>query len=344
MRKVLMFLFITIFIVTSCQKTPDHITENGNGIKLAEKETVIVLDSNNTLESDDMSEIPERLQLSEEFDDYSVNIDSDITRPKTELTSGQISAESVSLELVRDVLNPDADWDERDGAYYIMVPESERQPDTSEYLFSLSYGEDIENQILYDSYGYSEDFPADAETLNESDWTDEQRFYFEECQNYVYELLGKMSLSYQIIDYNLEGTKETWYSSFGLAFSIDGIPTCNISNSKAENIKNIHGSMSVNTDTVNGFYINGNYGATSNGTVEMLPWEDILKTFMAGIGESNAGRLLQEINITKIQIEYLVYDDCRYVPVWTFYNTIEGVDCTPIMCINAETGSIEYAW
>lgn len=55
--------------------------------------------------------------------------------------------------------------------------------------------------------------------------------------------------------------------------------------------------------------------------------------------------MINEFNISNIQLEYWVYEnDLSYVPVWTFYMSQDGLDEAPICCINASTGVVLYQW
>ncbi len=101
--------------------------------------------------------------------------------------------------------------------------------------------------------------------------------------------------------------------------------------------------MNLNPDQIGGIYIPANYAVATSEDASLMPWEDVLAFGKHRLNRASHTRGLQDIQISKIQLEYLVHDDLTYVPVWTFYNTANDLE-TPMTCINACTGEVEFEW
>lgn len=344
-RIVALVLMFTIMMLSACQKTPEKVTENENGIKISdEKETYLNLESETTMTTEAF-EAPDHISETYTEEDYTVNIESDIVLQTAAVTSGQLASEEISLETMKDVLNPNAEWILRDGVYYVLRPESEQQEDQVDYSTYLMKNQDIENQVTYD-VKFTQDFPTTADFIEKSLWTEEQSRFYEEAKQYAENILQTLGYTYVIESGELWGKDTQWYASFGLVYALDGIPLCDLSSMGVDNVKSVSGQMSATTDQVGGLILDGDYSVAESTPVELLSLDSIIKCFVGSVGQGNAGKLLGNVNITKIQLEYWVNNDLSYVPVWTFYDTQEeaGGFEVPITCIQASTGEIMYQW
>ena len=344
-KRIIALMLMFTIMLSACQKTPEKVTENENGVKISdEKETYLNLESETTMTTEAF-EAPDHISETYTEEDYTVNIESDVVLPTTAVTSGQLVSEEVSLETMKDVLNPYAEWVVRDGVYYVLRPESEQQEDQVDYSVYLMKDQDIENQVTYDVM-FTQDFPVDADFIEKNLWTEEQNYFYEEAKQYAENILQTLGYTYVIESGELWGKDTHWYASFSLVYTLDGIPLCDLSSMGVDNVKSVSGQMSATTDQVGGLVLNGDYSVAESMPVELLSLDSIVKCFVGAVGQGNAGKLLGNVNITKIQLEYWVNSDLSYVPVWTFYNTQEemGELEVPITCIQASTGEIMYQW
>ena len=344
-KKIAVLALTAAVMLSACQKTPEKVKENENGVKISDEvETVLNLESETTITSEKF-EVPDHISETYTEEDYSVNIESDIVLPTTSVTSGDLTAEEISLEKMKDVLNPNADWVKRERGYYVLLPEAQQSTENVDYSICLENSAEIEGQVKYD-IGYTDDFPAAAEYIEKSLWTDEQASFYEQAKSYAESILQALGYSYSITGGELYGTQDNMYASYSFCYGIDGIPTVDISSMGEDSAKSTIGQIDVTTDQVGSLTINGDYSVAESVSCELLSMENILKCFVASVGQGNAGKLLETVNITKIQLEYWVNEDLSYVPVWTFYNTMEetGNLEVPITCIHAETGEVLYQW
>ena len=349
MRK---FILVAVGLIgtvglTACQKTPTNVTENENGIKTENKETVSVLETQDLNMLRDFR-VPEHLQMLFEGVDYQVSIDCDVKESSSEIFTGQLSATDVSLEKIRDTLNPDAEWIKRDDGYYVLLPENVQKEDGVDYTIQLRTS--IEGNTEYTLYdiGNTEDFPVDAEVINESNQTDQMKLYSENCKNYANSMLKDLDLKCEVADEMFLAYENQWYVKYQLRFMIDDIPVFNHSYVSSQyctayNMADIYGEVNVTDTQVGKLYFTGNYNIVSKQAANLLDWDKILELFKYAIENGNTKSKMNDINVTNIQLEYYVLDDWSYVPVWTFY--IDWADdVQPIVSINACTGEVVYDW
>lgn len=340
-RNSVIFFMLIIWGLSACQHTPEYMVQDENGIKSEIKDTM-PLDQEKTSNVVSNLEMPDHIRDFFEGFDYTVNIDCDLVLPDAAVTSGQLAPLNLDLENIANFLNPEAEWICRDDGYYVLLPENERTADHIDYSISLVKTED---DITKYDIGYTEDFPAGAELIKDVNQNESMREYASLCKVYVNQLLNQMGLHAKAVKERFYAAEDHWYIDYSLQFEIDGIPVCDyfMMSSSAVHMAPIKGQISATDDQIGALSFVGNYDVVSSQQVTLLSWSDIVQCFKESIEQGNTRLKVSEIDIIKIRLEYYVFDDWSYVPVWTFYISWAD-DQQPVMCINACTGKTEYEW
>lgn len=345
MRKVIVLASVVIMAVSiiACQKTPENISENENGVKIENKETLSI-ETNEKKLSEDL-QIPTHIQTSFEGIDYLVTIDCDVKTSESEVTTGRLKPFDIPLESVRDVVNPNAEWIARDGGYYVLLPESEMSEDNVDYLIRLE--KDTDGYIDYDNRN-TVVFPPMAEIVRVSEQTDEMRSYSEQCKSYANTLLKQLNLNCEVKDGIFCALNDQWYMMYYLMFKIDNVPIFDYlymssGGVTAYETANIWGEIEVTNTQTGKLTFNENYEVKSRQVEHLIQWDTVMDCFKSAIENGITKYKMNDICVSKIQMEYYVLDDWSYVPVWTFYIPWAN-DEHPIVSINACTGDVMYDW
>lgn len=356
-----------IGVLAGCQKIPQDVLENSGEINLGKNETVADMseeanqnsqetgvterakaDSQETGVSErkkqgsQETDIPEHATLSYEGDGYTLNMDCDVIYAQSSVLTGTLKETPISLKAATTVLNPNETWTEQDGNYYVFKPESERTEDTIDYLYGITVNENTGKGM-----NYSENTGNYADGTNcksQDEWTEEMKNYRDECVRYAQNVLSDLDLNYMVSGEELWCTEgEPLSMTLELVLKIHDVPAFDFTGFRPEGILNVAGSMNLKPDQMGGMWIPANYTVATSEDASLMPWEDVLTCLKTQVEQGETRQMLKDIQISKIQLEYLVHDDLTYVPVWTFYNTANDLE-TPMTCINACTGEVEFEW
>ena len=356
-----------IGILAGCQKIPQDVLENSGEINPEKNETVADMaeEVNQNLQGAGVSEeakqdsqktgvseeakqglqetdIPEHATLSYEGDGYTLNIDCDVIFAQSSVMTGTLKETPISLQVATTVLNPNETWTEQDGNYYVLKPESERMEGTIDYLYGITVNENTGKGINYSEY--TGNYADGKNHKSQDEWTEEMQNYRDECVQYAKNVLSGLDLNYLVSGEELYCTEGDPLSMMlELALKIHDVPAFDFTGFRPEGILNVAGQMNLKPDQIGGIYIPANYTVATSEDASLMPWEDVLACLKTQVEQGKTRQMLKDIQISKIQLEYLVHDDLTYVPVWTFYNTANDLE-TPMTCINACTGEVEFEW
>lgn len=328
-------------ILAGCQKIPQNVSESSDEINSQENEVAVAMseEANQSLQE---INVPKHATLSYEGDGYTLNIDCDVIFSQSSVMTGTLKEEPISLQAATSVLNPNETWTEQDGNYYVFKPESERTEGTVDYLYGIRSVEGTGKGIYYTEF--VENFKGGTNYIDQDAWTDEMQNYRDECVKYAQNVLVDLDLNYMISGEELWCTESKPQDMIlDLVLKIQDVPTFDFSGFRAEGILNVSGQMNLKPNQIGTLIIPANYTVATTEDVSLMKWEDIITSLETQVAQGKTCEILNDIQISKIQLEYLVHDDLTYVPVWTFYNTANDLE-TPMTCINACTGEVEFEW
>lgn len=342
-RVIIILAIMACISISACQKTPTNTEKNENGVAVQQQEKKEGKESYQTV----INDISEKQQWTCENEELTVEVDATIQLPDTTPECGVLKPKEISQDQVLKILDADADWQQSEDGYVVMLPESERREDTidysryadfSQYGFGSNTVNTTEDQDL---------FPTDADTVLETDWDEEQRQYAEEAEKFIASICDELGTLYEpsrgVIYENAAGQR---YIRESLSLCMGDISFCDLNSiASVSGMPEVSGEISMSGDSIGQFAIPVNYEKDSSEAANLLKWEDIVEIFSEQVESASIHFEMPTLHITNIQLQYLLSDDLSYQPVWCFYGDEQDglLPYIPAICINACDGTVEYA-
>lgn len=128
-RVIIILTIMACISISACQKTPTNTEKNENGVAVQQQEKKEGKENYETV----INDISEKQQWTCENEELTVEVDATIQLPDTTPECGVLKPKEISQDQVLKILDADADWQQSEDGYVVMLPESERREDTIDY-------------------------------------------------------------------------------------------------------------------------------------------------------------------------------------------------------------------
>lgn len=344
---ILTVLLMYILIAGACAqpenivpetKTPETAADNG---VVSEKQSSMPAD----LHSDHLRQISETYGSGDNI----LIIDAQAYIPSSDPQSGTLKVKNMDLALI--------------GQYLCDNEQLQEKPSGDNSTLYVNGSHTIDNSLDYDiSYQVSGDIAGNAAFSNylldkyfvgtDAQYRDDKAFNSED-QDYVRSMADKASKTFENIGLACEPSKislyvgtDNRYCSVWMDAFVDGYPLVS-----RDDFMYTASSLFISEHGINGIQFSGLFDIENANQVSILSLDEALAVIKSNVEEKTINTSADKL--LRIRLAYMVVnkDGVRsFYPVWCFDGYMaglsegEGARLAPLVCINAQTGAIEFAF
>lgn len=275
--------------------------------------------------------------------DYTFKIDAEVYVSSQPVESGNLSTKNIDIELVETYLCDGEKLIKGSGNYEYISSGNSLDNDL-DYDIRFADVFDSPGSMNYENWRLDQYYSGgDFELRAPSQWDEEEKSFVEAMAEKTEELFGNLGIEavYSGADLNagVEGSGAEDNCYIQTISMLDGFSL--ISLQMNDFMRNY---CHIGEEGVNGLQLNGIFQKEDEKKVSVIPLDTALSIVKEGVEEKNINTYDEEIS--RIELAYMVNfmnGQPSFYPVWCFGVNMEmGETLVPVLCINAQTGSVAY--
>lgn len=275
--------------------------------------------------------------------DYTFKIDAHIHIPSSSVQLGTLSTKNIDIEVVEKYLCAGENLIEGVETYEYI---SEKKTLDNDLAYDIEFSSIPESpgSILYSNWRLDRYYSGGNFELKAYDQCDSKdKKFIEDMKKKTVELFDNLgietTLSGADLAKKIEGSDAEDNCYIEMISMLDGFRL--ISSLSSDYIRSY---CHIGERGVNGLQLNGIFQVNDGKEVSVLSLEDVLVAVKKGVEEKNINTYEETIN--RIELSYMIdftNQEVNFYPVWSFSTDLEVIGKnTPLLCINAQTGSVVY--
>lgn len=336
-KKVILVCFSLIFILCSCQRTPD--SKNVNGVKVEIKSTEAAsIESALESGSSDINRSSSLEGVSFSTDAGNILLEvPNVTQPDT-IYEGNLTQKFYDKEQMQQVFCPNVtlEQDDYDEFTDCWVEFDHDENDEVDWKQSIKISSGPYYDYWYTYYPLDKKFNStDVIEVSDTDIASKQ----EACMHTVQSYLDQLQTNYKIDNITCYGDETEQYFTFELGLNIEGISCFSTNDSGVV----ISGRAQLSEEGLGSFGISQDFEVKDQQSVNIISASKLTDILEAAI-KSKIINPVGEITISNIQLEYeinILDGEYIFYPVWVMEQKVNDTFYT-YAAFNALSGELEY--